>query len=262
MIDLRRRNGRPLVIGHRGAPLIAPENTIASFRAAVDLGVDLVEFDVLALPGGPLVVAHSDRLDEITHGLASGRVGDRSLAELRELAPDLPTLDEVLECLSLEGNDVGAHVDLKLRSRADEVAAAIEHYGLGERTVVSAFHADVLRDVARTSPRIRLAFTYPEDRLGVARHRALGPVVRTALSGLRASLPARLPRLLARSGATALMLNHTLVTRAAVRRAGQLGVPVLAWTVDDPAEVGRLVALGVDGVITNDPGMVVATLAA
>ena len=58
------------------------------------------------------------------------------------------------------------------------------------------------------------------------------------------------------------MLNHTLVTRAAVRRAGQLGVPVLAWTVDDPAEVGRLVALGVDGVITNDPGMVVATLAA
>jgi glycerophosphoryl diester phosphodiesterase len=250
------------VIGHRGAPLVAPENTIASFRGAVELGVDLVELDVLALHRGPLVVAHSDRLDEITHGRADGKVGDRSLAELRELAPDLPTFGEVLEWIALEADGVGAHVDLKLRSRADEVAAAIEHHGLGERTVVSTFDADVLRDVARTSPRIRLAFTYPEDRLGVARKPALQPVVRAALSGLRASLPARLPRMLARSGATALMLNHALVTRGAVRRATELGVPVLAWTVDDPAEVGRVVALGVDGVITNDPGMVAATLAA
>ena len=262
MIDLRRRDGRPLVIGHRGAPLVAPENTIASFRTAVDLGVDLVEFDVLALHRGPLVVAHSDRLDEITHGVVSGTVGDRSLGELRELAPDLPTLDEALEWLALEGDGVGAHVDLKLRSRADEVAAAIERHGVGERTVVSTFHADVLRDVARMSTRIRLAFTYPEDRLGMARHPAFQPVIRTALSGLKRSLPARLPRLLARSGATALMLNHALVTPAAVRSAGQLGAPVLAWTVDEPREVDRVVGLGVDGVITNDPAMVAATLAA
>jgi glycerophosphoryl diester phosphodiesterase len=262
VIDLRRRDGRPLVIGHRGAPAVAPENTISSFRAAVELGVDLVELDVLALERGPLVVAHSDRLEEITHGVASGRVGGRTLAELQELAPELPTLDDVLGWLAGEGEGVGALVDLKLRSRADEVALAFERHGLGERAVVSTFHADVLRDVSRASARIRLGFTYPEDRLGVARHPALGPAIRASLAALRATLPARLPRLLARSGASALMLNSALVTEAVLARARELGTPVLAWTVDDATEARRLVAAGVDGVITNDPGMLVATLAA
>lgn len=249
------------MIGHRGAPLIAPANTIASFRAAAGLGVDLVEFDVLALPRGPLVVAHSDRLEEVTHGAVTGRIGERSLAELRELAPELPTFDEVLEWFAGEDEGLGAHVDLKLRTRMGEVAAAIGRHGLGDRAVVSTHYGDDLREIARTSPAIRLGFTYPEDRLGMARHRALRPAVLAALSGLRRSLPRRLARLLARSGASALMLNHTLVTPAAVRRAHELGVPVLSWTVDDPAEAERVLAAGVDGVITNDPGMLAATLA-
>ncbi|WP_410962308.1 glycerophosphodiester phosphodiesterase family protein, partial [Salmonella sp. SAL4355] len=59
MIDLGRRDGRPLRVGHRGAPALAPENTLRSFRAAVEHGVDLIELDVLDLVGGPLVVAHS-----------------------------------------------------------------------------------------------------------------------------------------------------------------------------------------------------------
>jgi len=261
VIDLRRRDGRPLVIAHRGAPRLAPENTIVSFRAAVELGVDLVELDVIALSSGPLVVAHSDRLEEITHGGTTGRIGGRSLEELRELAPDLPTFDDVLDWFAREGGGVGLHVDLKLRARVGEAAEAIERFGLTERAVVSTFHGDVLRQVARAAPGIRLGFTYPEDRLGVARRRMLRPAVRAGLSGLRLSLPARLPQLLARTGATALMLNHTLVTAGAVRRAHDLGVPVLAWTVDDLVEVDRVVGAGVDGVITNDPGLLVATLA-
>ena len=94
VIELRRRDGGGVLrIGHRGAAHIAPENTIDSLRAAVEHGVDLVEFDVLDLHRGPLVLAHSDHLDEVSHGRATGSVRERTLAELREVAPDLPTLD-------------------------------------------------------------------------------------------------------------------------------------------------------------------------
>ena len=260
MIDLFRRHGRPLVVGHRGAAAIGPENTLDAFRAAAALGVDVVEFDVLGLERGPLVVAHSDRLEEMTHGAAQGRVGDRTLGELREIAPALPTLDEALAWFAAEAPRVGIQVDLKGRDRVDEVATLLERHGVAERTVVSSVHPDVLWAVARVSPRIGLGLTYPEDRLGVSRRRYMWPLVRTGLAALRASVPSRLPGMLRRADAGALMLQHRLVTRAAVERAHALGVPVLAWTVDDPADVKRVSEAGVDGVITNDPRILLATL--
>jgi glycerophosphoryl diester phosphodiesterase len=253
VIDLRRRDGRPLLVGHRGAAALAPENTLRAFRAALAHGVDLIEFDVLDLPGGPLVLAHSDHLDEVSHGAAHGSVRARSLAELRDVAPELPTLDEALAFFAGEARGVGLHVDLKLTTRLDEVADAIARHGLEGRTVVSSFHARSLRAVAAASPRIRIGFTYPEDRFSISRRPRLWPAVAVGLSALRASVPARIPRMLRRGGATALMLQHALVTPAAVARAHALGAPVLAWTVDDPADLARVEAAGVDGVITNDP---------
>ena len=248
------------MIAHRGAPRRAPENTIAAFRAAAALGVDVVEFDVVAMARGPLIVAHSDHLEEITHGRAAGRIGDRSLDELRAIAPDLSTLDETLAWFADEGRAVGLHIDLKLRSRLDEVAGAVELHGLANRAVVSAFHSAILRQVAEASSEIRLGFTYPEDRLGISRRRALWPLVRLGLSAMRASVPTRLERLLGNAAATVVMLNHTLVTPRVVNRAHAIGVPVLTWTVDEPAVVVRVVEAGVDGVISNDPEMVMATL--
>jgi glycerophosphoryl diester phosphodiesterase len=261
MIELwRRADGSPLVIGHRGAAALAPENTIASFRAAVAAGVDLVELDILDLPRGPLVVAHSNHLDEVTHGAATGSVRSLSLDELHALSPSVPTLREALAYFADEATDVGVHLDLKLRTRFDELAAEVARAGLVPRTVVSAFHISSLRAVARQAPGIRIGFTYPHDRFGVSRRPRAWPVVGAGLAAMRASVPARLGRLLRRSGATALMLQHRLVTDAAVARAHQLGAPVLAWTVDDPRDLVRVVAAGVDGVITNDPRIFVATL--
>lgn len=253
MIDLARRDGGVLRVGHRGAALLAPENTLRSFREAVALGVDLVEFDVLDLPGGPLVLAHSDRLEEVSHGAASGSVRGRSLAELREVAPDLPTLDEALDFFVAEAPGVGLHVDLKLTARLDELAAALRRRGLEHRTVVSSFHVPSLSVMAREAPAVRLGFTYPEDRYGVSRRPVLKPVLRAGLATLRAAAPRFLPRLLRRAGASALMLQHALVTPRSVAAAHALGAPVLAWTVDEPADLERVLEAGVDGVITNDP---------
>ena len=152
MIELERRNGSVLRIGHRGAAALAPENTIQAFRAAHAHGVDLIEFDVIDLRGGPLVLAHSDRLDEVSHGAATGTVRDRTLAELREVAPSLPTLDEALAFFVDEAPGVGLHVDLKLATRLDELAAALRRFGLERRTVVSSTHAPSLHAVARYAP--------------------------------------------------------------------------------------------------------------
>jgi len=254
MIELHRSpTGRVLRIGHRGAALLARENTVRSFRAAVAEGVDLVEFDVLDLPRGPLVVAHSDHLDEVSDGQATGSVRACSLEELREIAPELPTLDDALAYFAEEALDVGLHVDLKLRTRLDELAADLRRYGLEHRTVVSSFHVPSLVAVARASGTVRIGFTYPEDRFGVSRRPLLWPLVRVGLSTMRASVPPRIPRLLRRAGASALMLNQALVSSRAVAVAHRLGVPVLAWTVDEPDDLERVLAAGVDGVITNDP---------
>jgi glycerophosphoryl diester phosphodiesterase len=254
VIDLRRRAGGAVVrIGHRGAASLAPENTVRSFRAAVAQGVDLVEFDVLDLPLGPLVVAHSDRLEEVSHGAATGSVRARSLPELREVAPELPTLDDALTFFVDEAPSVGLHVDLKLTTRLDELCAALARFGVESRTVVSSVHAPSLHSVARYGPSVRRGLTFPEDRLGVSRRRLVEPFVGPGLTVARGAVAPLLPRMARRAGVTALMLQHRLATAAAVDRLRAQGVAVLAWTVDEPAELERVIATGVDGVITNDP---------
>jgi glycerophosphoryl diester phosphodiesterase len=251
-----------LRVGHRGAAALAPENTLRSFEAALACGVDAIEFDVLDLVGGPLVVAHSNDLAEVSHGAAAGSVRECSLEELREVAPELPTLDEALAFLA--GRDVGLHVDLKLTTRLGEVADALARNGLSERAVVSSFHLASLAAFADHAPRVPIGFTYPEDRYGVSRRRALRPAIRLGTLALRRAVVARIPAMIERAGAAALMLHHAVVSAAAVERAHAAGAAVWAWTVDDRAELARLEAAGVDAVISNDPEIFggVATLGA
>ena len=125
----------------------------------------------------------------MSHGAATGSVRSLSLDELREVAPELPTLDEALAFFVDEAPEIGLHVDLKLQTRLDELAAALRRYGLERRTVVSSFHAPSLHAVARHADGVRIGFTYPEDRLGVSRRRALQPLVGLGLSSARALVP-------------------------------------------------------------------------
>ena len=237
---LLREDGPLIRVGHRGAALLAPENTLQSFEAALRHGVDAIEFDVLAPPdGGPLLLGHS-------------------LAEL----PGAPvTLEEGLDFLA--GHDVALHVDLKLTTRLDELASALDRHGVVERAVVSSFHLPSLRAVAAHPAPVRIGFTYPEDRYGVSKRPGLKPAIRLGTLALRRALAARVPAMVARAGAGALMLQHAVVSPATVARAHAAGAAVWAWTVDDPAELARLDAAGVDAVITNDPRIfsTLATLA-
>jgi glycerophosphoryl diester phosphodiesterase len=251
VIELRRREGGPLRVGHRGAGHLAPENTLAAFREAIAHGCDLIEFDVLDLVAGPLVLAHSNRLDEVSHGRSVGTVRDLTLDQLREHAPEVPTLDEALAFFVDEAPGVGLHVDLKLRVRLDELCDAIARHGLSDRAIVSGTDRASLRTVAAHG--IRTGYTYPDDKLGISRRQWAWPVVSLGLSALRASVPHRVPRRASMAGASAIMLQHRLVTERLVERAHRAGLAVFAWTVDDPTDVTRVTRCGVDGVITNDP---------
>ncbi len=261
MLSLERRGGRPLCIGHRGAPALAPENTLRSFRAAVAAGADLVEFDVLALDSGELVVAHSDDLHEVSHGAASGTLRGLTLAAVREIAPELPTLDDALAFFTEEAPGTGLHVDLKDAASGDELVAALRRYGLVERTLVTTFQRGALRRLVRVEPTLRTGVSFPEDRLRISKRRWSIPLIPLGLRVLRPLMPFVVRVLLARSQASALVLHHTLVGRRLVRSARKRGVPVVAWTVDEPHDLERLSSVGVDAVVVNNPVMFVSTLA-
>lgn len=259
MIPLERRHGRPLRIGHRGAPALAPENTIRSFRAAVEAGVDFVELDVLALDGGELVVAHSNDLHEVSHGAARGTLHGKTLDELRADCPELPTLDEALAFFADEATDVGVHADLKSPAAALALDAALTRLGLAERAVVSSTHFGVLRQLAGAGSHARTALTFPRS-VGISEDGRLSPVVRVGLAGLRTAVPAIVGPLLRGARTSVLSLHRSVVSAAAVRAAHRRGAAVIAWTVDDPDELARVEAAGVDAVVTNDPAIFASKL--
>jgi glycerophosphoryl diester phosphodiesterase len=228
VIELRRRDGRPLRIGHRGAAALAPENTLESIALAVELGCDLVEFDVHAIAGS-LVLAH-----------------DRP-----RVARELPSLDDALGFLASTRADV--HLDLKSHGAEREIAAALRRHGLVERTLVSSFRSATLRALHAVEPGVRLGRTHPQDRTGLAQRPFVTPLVKPALWALRRALARRIGGLLAGAAATVAVLHWQVVSEAVVARCRALDAPVLVWTVDDPALLPWLDQLGVDGVITNDP---------
>jgi glycerophosphoryl diester phosphodiesterase len=231
-VNLRREGGRPLVIGHRGAAAVAPANTLAALEAAVAARADLVEFDV----GADLTLAHSHR----------------------EVPADPLDLDAALEFLRV--HEIGVHLDLKDVGVEREAVDAIDRHGLRGRAIVSTAWPRTARRLAELAPDLPRAIGYPRDRYGVSRFHWPRGLTATGAAALRAAMPARVPVLLRWARADVLALHHTLVSRAAVRRAHARGAPVVVWTANDPATVRRLAALEVDAIVTDDPAMAVATL--
>lgn len=230
-------------VGHKGADALVPGNTIASFERAVEVGVEMIEFDVLrtedgspGLPAGersPLVVAHDwhDAAEREPH----------TLAEVLD-AFTRPPLDRVeIDC------------DLKLPGREDELVAALREYGLIERAMVSTMYVESLVAIRRLEPGLRRGWTYPKvtrpwDRRPLAR-----PAVLVALALMRARLPALIGLRAPDLGAAAVWVYHPLITERVAAAARGAGVLLFAWTVDDRERIAELRRIGVDAVCSNDP---------
>jgi len=233
--------------GHRGAPAELPENTLASFRRALERGANALELDVHLTSDGVPVVSH-DPSGRRTAGIRKP-IRETPLAELCrwDLGQGLhmPTLAEVLGELPA----VPLSVDLKprIRSAIDPVLGVIDRHGAAERVTVASFHDSILRAVRRRG--------YP------------GPtsLARGEIARLFA-LPLRLARLLARAGSAAQVpVRHGPVvfgTRRFIAKCHALGLRVDFWTIDDPAAAARLLELGADGVMSNDPAALAPVFAA
>ncbi len=222
-------------VGHKGADLIAPGNTFASFDAAVQAGVDVIEFDVLPeRESRRLVLAHdySDSARRETH-----------------------TLEEGLAHLTSEPfRDVELIVDLKLPGYEREVLDALRAYGLLGRALISSQYRSslsLLREAA--GPDARLGWSVPRLRRDPFRSRALlGPAI-AAMYVARLLLPSRAAGAIRRKECDALMVHWRLVTARLVRSVRRAGGEIYVWTVDDLPGLRRFESLGVTGVITNDP---------
>jgi glycerophosphoryl diester phosphodiesterase len=223
-------------VGHKGADLIAPGNTRASFDAALEAGVDMIEFDVLpakwpADDDTPLLLAHDY---EHTDGA--------------------PTLDEGLEHLTAETfADVELDVDLKLPGYEERVARALQEHGLVGRTLVSSQYMRSLVQIRALEPGLRLGWSVPRAHRDYTKSVLWLLPALSALAFMRRRLPRLAEGHIGAGRADAVMAHYRLATPKLVEAVHRAGGELYVWTVDDAEHIRRLEAMGADAVITNDP---------
>lgn len=222
-------------VGHKGADHIAPGNTFASFDAAVEAGVDMIEFDVLREElGEGLILAHDWR-DAAQRG-----------------APH--TLEEALAYFCSEPfAGIELDIDLKLPGYEMRVLDALRSFGVLERALICTQYVESLEILRRAEPAARLGWSVPKLQRDPFRSPATRIPAYLALQVMRAALPQRTSRAIRAGRCDAVMAHWRLVTPRLVRAVRAAGGELYVWTVDDLARLRKLVALGVTGVITNDP---------
>jgi glycerophosphoryl diester phosphodiesterase len=221
-------------VGHKGADLIAPGNTHASFDAALAAGVDMIEFDVLPERGSDrLLLAHD-------------------YEDAAERAPH--TLEEGLAHLAGERfARVELDVDLKLPGYELQVLAALRAHGVLARALISSQYRESLELIRATEPSVRLGWSVPKLRRDPFDSRATALPAMVVGLAVRAMLPTQAARAVRAGRCDALMVHWRLVTARLVRSVRRAGGEVYVWTVDELPRMRALEALGVTGVITNDP---------
>lgn len=231
------------LVGHKGADLIAPGNTLESFRAAVEAGVDTIEFDVIWLRDAhlpleqrsPLVIAH-----------------DWAAAAARTPL----TLPEALDAfLEPPLDQVEIDLDIKLPGREEDVVEAILERGLLDRAMISTNEMHTLKRVLELEPKLRRGWTYPKARRDYTKQPWAKPALQAALYGMRLQLPGLAAEKLPQFDVFAMWVYHPLVSAKLARICKLAGVELIAWTVDDEARMRKLVDMGVDGLVSNDPRM-------
>ncbi len=239
-----------LRIGHGGASAHAPANTLRSLELALEMGVDVVEFDVRPCRDG-LVLVH----DEVVTG-RNGMprlVAQCAVADLRTAEPETAGLPILYEALDLLKGRALLNLDLKAAGCEEAALDALRDRGMLQDTLISSLLPGSLRRIRTLEPAALTGYSYPDDRRGASKQRYLKPVVNLAVAVMRRGLPHRLPDMIARAQANAVMLNYRVLSPAAVRAVHALGGKVFVWTVDDLALVERVRAMGVDGITSNYP---------
>ncbi|MER3446394.1 MAG: glycerophosphodiester phosphodiesterase [Candidatus Dadabacteria bacterium] len=222
-------NQRFIKIAHRGASAYEPENTIRSFKKAIKMRADMIEFDVRLSRDRHLVIMHDERVDRTTNG--NGLVREKTLSELRRLdagkGERIPTFEEVID---LAKGKTGFVIELKEPgTEGGVISLVIENSLIGDVFVVS-FYPDLIKRVKDLEPRIRtglILYSSP-DPIGLAK-------------GCLADAVAPF---------------HNFITEDLVKKAHSSGLIIITWTVDIREEAEKLKDMGLDGIVTNKPDLI------
>ena len=229
---------RTQVTAHRGFSKVAPENTMPAFQAAIDCGADYIELDIQLTADEQLVVIHDDKLDRTTNG--KGLVEKRTYEQLKKLSAgswfsedgefddvEIPLFSDVLE---LTGNDIMLNIEIKKsgdpKKTAEKAVELIEEYGIVNSCYVTSFSYPALKKVKQLNPKIKTAF-----------------IANLATATSYAQLPY----------IDAVSMNYLFVNQSVVNSAHHHGKRIFVWTVDRQSEMQKMMALGVDNIITDRP---------
>ncbi len=236
-----------LLAAHRGGALLWPENSLLAFRNAMALGADFIEFDVHLSKDGEVVVIHDATLDRTTTG--SGPVKDRTVAEIKALrlkdrsgavtGETVPTLDEVAAVAARGKRRMLLEIKVDASKARypgieEKVLAILDRHAIAASTVVMSFEAPTWRRVRELRPDIATCALYSARMLS------------------RSTLAAELDALRS-AGVGFIGVEHSVVDAVAVAQAQRAGIGLGAWTVNDPADMKRLIGAGVTILITDQP---------
>ena len=216
-------------VAHRGGALLAPENTIQAFAKAIDLGADALELDVHLSADGHLVVIHDETLQR-TSG-KDGVVKQLRLAQIQSLDPSIPSLVEVLQ---LARGRCKVIVECKCQDLEVALVSTLRKEDMVDQVVVISFHPTTLQRIRQLHPKIETGFLFGrQGELEILKQELaidwLGP-------------------------------HHALVDSHFVQQARALGLKVNPWTVNQEAEMDRLIALGCEAITTDRPDLLLQRL--
>ncbi len=248
----KKENDTFTVIAHRGASAYYPENTLISIEGAIEMGADMVEIDVLLSRDGVPVVIHNEKLSRLTGG--RGRVAHYTLAELKKFdvgyikkgfkGEKIPTLEEVL---SLCNNTIALNIEIKSGAVMDLVNGGIEekcmelvyYFGMQEHVVFSSFDPRALLNLKIIDPDIPAAVLY-DDRYF---HSKLMP-----------------SHIVEHLKADAFNCSRKELTPKWIADCKNAGIPVNIYTVNEASQMKRFIGLGVSGIFTNHPDILLKVI--
>ena len=225
-------DSKTLVIGHRGARGHLAENTLASIRKAMELGVDGVEIDVFRCATGELVVFHDKTLDALTNG--TGYIEKMSLDSIKQFLvlgiEPIPTLNEVMDLID---GTIQLNIELKGTQTAVLTSELIEHYfetsnWEAKNVFISSFDWNELDQFYKVNKKVAIAVLIEDDPIDAI------PVAK-------------------RLAAFAINPDFKSLTQANVEKMHEAGFMVYPWTVNEPDDIADMIAIGVDALITDFP---------
>lgn len=225
-------------IGHRGAPALEPENTLRSFRKALEIGVDYVEFDVHRCKSGELVVIHDETVDRTTNG--KGFVADLTLPELKKLdagkGERIPTLQETIDCCKGKAKVM---IELKAFGLEEDTVDAIEKNSVAADVVVISFYHECVKKT---------------KEIAAARK------IQIKTGALIMGNPINASEVAKAAKADYISANQNFTDERMVKNLKNAGIGVGVWNCDNEKDILRIVKLGVDAIGSNRPDLLMKVL--